>query len=190
MALPTPILLINEEYIKNYTWLNSSVDATLIKPAIMLAQDIHLQQLLGTDLYNAILDGIRNNNLTDDLRTLLDNYIMNPVCWWSMYELIPHLYIKMDNGALAVRTSTDTQTISTSDMEGYKQQALQKATFYGNRLIDYLFKHSGTYAQYTSNLENQLWSNYRSNTSTVVEIGQARPDHSARWKFMVGAKRY
>jgi hypothetical protein len=190
MALLAPVLLIDENYIKNYTWLNDSVDATLLKPAILLAQDKHLQEVIGTDLYQAIINGIRNNNLSTDLQTLINDYIMIAVCWWTIYEVAPHLYIKTDNGSLMIRTSSDTQSVTDANVQDYRNQARESAVFYTNRMIDYLWKNSGLYVEYTTNSKNQLWSNPRANKSVVMEIGQARPDHSAMWKFMVGAKYY
>lgn len=190
MALLAPVLLIDENYIKNYTWLNDSVDSTLLKPAILLAQDKHLQEVIGTDLYQSIINAIRNDDLTEELQTLINDYIMISVCWWTIYEVAPHLYIKTDNGSLMIRTSSDTQSVTGSDVQEYKNQAREHAVFYTNRMIDFLWKNSGLYEPYTTNLQNQLWSNPLANKSVVMEVGQARPDHSAMWKFMVGAKYY
>ena len=54
MALQPEVLLIDENYIKKYTWINGSVDPLLLYPAIYLSQDKYAQLYLGTDLYNRI----------------------------------------------------------------------------------------------------------------------------------------
>ena len=40
MALTPEVLLIDENYIKKYTWVNGSVDPLLMYPAIYIAQDL------------------------------------------------------------------------------------------------------------------------------------------------------
>jgi len=62
MALQPEVLLIDENYIKKYTWINGSVDPLLLYPAIYLSQDKYAQLYLGTDLYNRIKE--------DDVRSV------------------------------------------------------------------------------------------------------------------------
>ena len=44
------VLFISEETIKKSTTINGNVDIELLLPYIKVAQDIHVHQLLGTDL--------------------------------------------------------------------------------------------------------------------------------------------
>jgi len=105
MALQPEVLLIDENYIKKYTWINGSVDPLLMYPAIYLAQDKYAQLYLGTDLYNRIKEDVVNDDITGAYATLLDNYLRRMIMWWTMYEVLPHLYVKTDNGSLVIRTS-------------------------------------------------------------------------------------
>jgi hypothetical protein len=68
-----------------------------------------------------------------------------------MVELIPSLYVKMDNGSLVIRTSEDTTSISQSDLHREVERARQNAQFYTFRLYDYLCNNSSLFPEYTSN---------------------------------------
>jgi len=48
------VLFVSEDTIKKSTTINGNVDVELLLPYIKVAQDIHIHQLLGTDLYDKI----------------------------------------------------------------------------------------------------------------------------------------
>ncbi len=58
------ILLISETILKERTKLHSNVDPKLLFPDIKVAQDMYIEPLLGTALYNKILDDINAGTLT------------------------------------------------------------------------------------------------------------------------------
>jgi len=171
MALEQAVILVSENYMKQYTFINGSVDPNIFKPCAILAQDEHIQQVIGTDLFNKILNDIRNNTLSGNYLTLVDSYMLKAVAWWTMYELLPHLYMKTDNGSIVVRTSDDSTPISSQDLQNYRDQVREKAQFYTQRMIDYLCFNSGLFPELNTNTLQQLSSNPKANRSTIFEIG-------------------
>lgn len=171
MALEQAVILVSENYMKQYTFINGSVDPNIFKPCAIVAQDEHIQQVIGTDLFNKILNDVRNNTLAGAYQELVEKYMLKSVAWWTMYELIPHLYMKTDNGSIVVRTSDDSQPISAQDMQNYKDNVREKAQFYTQRMIDYLCKNSGDFPELNTNTLQQLSSNPRANRSTIFEVG-------------------
>lgn len=154
MALTAEVLLVNTEYLKSLTNLNGAVDDNLIVPSIILAQDKYLQQWLGTDLYKKIRNdvaGIDGGTITGAYEVLLNQYIRKVVCWWTMVELTPALYVKLDNGQLAIRQGSNTAPISQADFNRELERSRQNAQFYTQRLIDYLCHNTSLYPEYTSN---------------------------------------
>jgi len=151
MALTAEVLLVNTEYLKSLTNLNGAVDDNLIVPSIILAQDKYLQQFLGTDLFVKIKSDVSTSSITGVYETLLDQYIRKVVCWWTMVELVPNLYVKLDNGQLSIRTGANTAPITQGDLNREDSRARQNAQFYTQRLIDYLCHNNASYPEYTSN---------------------------------------
>jgi len=73
----TTVQLISEAKIREFTDMNNNVDSKLIVNAIRESQDIDLQRLLGTLLYDKILSDVQSNTLTGAYQSLVDDYIQN-----------------------------------------------------------------------------------------------------------------
>ncbi len=151
MPIPSEILFINKEYLTKYTQLNEAVDTNLIRPAVYLAQDKYIQLWLGTDLMNKIKSDIQNNTLSGVYETLLNNYIVKPTAWWTMVELYPSLVYKLDNGNVVSRQSEDTTPVTKGELDSLVDKARDNATFYTQRLVDYLCDNNSSFPEYTSN---------------------------------------
>ena len=71
----TDVFLISEANLRQFTDLNNNVDSKLLSSAIRESQDIEIQRILGTKLYNKILDDIQNNTLSGDYQTLVVDWV-------------------------------------------------------------------------------------------------------------------
>ena len=151
MALTTEVLFVNPDYLKRLTNLNGSVEDSYVIPSVIITQDKILQQYLGTDLMEALLAHIKNSTLTGDNEVLVDEYIRKTVAWWTMVDLIPSLYVKIDNGGLVIRMAENTTPISPADLHREVERARQNAQFYTERLVSYLCQNSGLFPEYSTN---------------------------------------
>ncbi len=157
MAIPQEILLINEELLKKYTPLTDAVDPNIIRPCIYVAQDMYLQNFLGTNLTNKLKDDVANNTLADQYATLLNDYVIKLLIWWVMVELYPSLLYKHDNGNLVSRQSEDTTPVTKGEMESLKEKARENARFYTKRMVDYLRFNTNLFPEYTNNTDNNIF---------------------------------
>ncbi len=157
MAIPQEILLINEELLKKYTPLTDAVDPNLIRPCIYVAQDMYLQNFLGTNLTNKLKDDVTHNTLADQYETLLNEYVIKLLIWWVMVELYPSLLYKHDNGNLVSRQSEDTTPVTKGEMESLKEKARENARFYTKRMVDYLRFNTNLFPEYTNNTDNNIF---------------------------------
>ena len=156
MALTAEILFVNPDYLKRLTNLSGAVDDDRIVPSVIIAQDLQIQQILGTDLYEKIKSEIKAGTITGAYETLLDKYIRKATAWHTMVDLIPNLYVKMDNGSLVIRTSENSVTITEADLHREIERARQNAQFYSYRLSKYLSYNSGSFSEYSTNTEDKL----------------------------------
>ncbi len=151
MGLTTEVLFINPDYLKRLTSLNGSVEDAYIIPSVIVVQDKIIQQYLGTKLMDALLAHIKAGTLTGNDEILVDNYVRKCTAWWTMVDLIPSLYVKIDNGGLVIRSAENTAAISPDDLHREVERARQNAQFYTERLVSYLCQNSGLYPEYSSN---------------------------------------
>ena len=73
-----------------------------------------------------------------------------------MVELLPNLYVQLDNGGLVIRTAEHTSPVTTADLHREQENARQNAQFYTTRLVDYLRQNSGSFPEYSSNSGNDM----------------------------------
>ena len=78
----TTTFIISEEKLRQFTDINDNLDSKLIKNAVREAQDIYLQRLTGTSLYEYILAQIDANTLTGEYKKLVDDFQK----FWKEYQ--------------------------------------------------------------------------------------------------------
>jgi hypothetical protein len=183
MAIPQEILLINEELLKKYTPLTDAVDPNLIRPCIYVAQDMYLQNFLGTNLTNKLKDDVANGTLEDQYETLLNDYVIKLLIWWVMVELYPSLLYKHDNGNLVSRQSEDTTPVTKGEMESLKEKARENARFYTKRMVDYLRFNTNLFPEYTNNTDNNIFPDMNPYGKSNFLISDSYKTQRQRWSI-------
>lgn len=143
---------ISETFIKETTILNENVDPKLIAPAIIEAQDMHIQTIIGSELYNKIDTMIGDKSITGTTnapyKLLLDNYIQPALKYYTLAELVLPMSFKLMNKSISSRSSDNANPISVDDFALVRETFMNKAEFYGQRLMYYLLDNRNTYPEY------------------------------------------
>ena len=90
-------LFVDIDDVKRHTVLSGNIDDDKLVQFIEIAQDIRIQDYLGSDLYERLQEGILNNNLNTNEKMLLDTYITPMLIHWGASEAIPFLSYKFSN---------------------------------------------------------------------------------------------
>ena len=146
-------LYISATRIKKDTALGGSVDDNIIMPYILLAQDMFILPVLGTDLDTKLKSDIQGGSLTGAYKTLVETYIQPCLVQASFAELAPFLRLRFVNNAIVIMGATDqSSSASYEDIEPLMNRAKDAAEFYRQRMIDYLLdKGSAAFPEYASN---------------------------------------
>ena len=145
-------LFISATRLKKDTALGGSVDDNLIMPYILLAQDMNILPVLGTDLYEALKTKIQADSLSGDYKTLMETYIQPALVQFSFTTLVPYLRLRFSNNSVVVMGATEQSSSATYDeMKPLMDTATDAAEFYRQRLIDYLRNNSSSFTEYSSN---------------------------------------
>jgi len=83
-------LFISTNDIVKFTNLNGNLDPDIYTQYIYQAQQLHIQNYLGTKLYDKINDGIVASNLASPYTTLLSKYIKPMVIHCAMVDFLPY----------------------------------------------------------------------------------------------------
>ena len=150
-------LYISSTRIKKDTALGGSVDDNIIMPYILLAQDMFILPVLGTDLDAKLKAEIQAGSLSGAYKTLVETYIQPALVQFSFTELAPFLRLRFVNNSVVVMGDTDTGSSATyEDIKPLMDRSKDAAEFYRQRLIDYLRNNSSSFSEYTSNSGSDL----------------------------------
>ena len=145
-------LYISATRIKKDTALGGSVDDNIIMPYILLAQDMFILPVLGTDLDDKLKSDIQGGSLTGAYQTLVETYIQPALVQFAFAELAPFLRLRFVNNAVVIMGATDqSDSASYEDIKPLIDRANDAAEFYRQRLIDYLRNNTSSFSEYSSN---------------------------------------
>ena len=147
MALPTQ--LVTRDEILQRTPLGGNIDQDKIVPHIITAQDIELQTVLGTNLYNAVLGG--------SYPSLLDTLIKPMLCHYIAANFYLFHAFDVGNGGIYRHQSENSFTPSLSEIDRLHMEQKAKAVHYRTRLVDHLCYDSSQYPEYISNTEDGMY---------------------------------
>ena len=145
-------LYISATRLKKDTALGGSVDDNLIMPYILLAQDMNILPILGTDLDAKLKTEIQADTLAGAYKTLVETYIQPALVQFAFSTLAPYLRLRFSNNSVVVMGATEQSSSATyDDIKPLMETATDAAEFYRQRCIDYLRNNSSSFSEYTSN---------------------------------------
>ena len=152
-------LFCSADYVKKHSIVGGSLDGDKLKQFIKIAQDTHIQNYLGTELYEKLEDLVVANEISDvgneAYATLLNTYIKPMLAWYTQWEYFPFASYTLNNGGLFKRSPDNSETLTEGELNTLTQKAMDKAIFYTNRLLDYLCANSSSFAEYTQTTDGQ-----------------------------------
>lgn len=146
------VQLVSETTLKKLTLINDNVDVCYIAPAIEKAQDMGLQPLIGTCLFEKLCKLVESGQIgsADNLvyKTLLDDYVTPYLCQRVMADIQVPLFAKIRNAGIVQSQDQQTQQLTKGDVDYIRADYEYNATFYGKRLTEYLCANSTKYPEW------------------------------------------
>jgi hypothetical protein len=144
-------LFITPEDLKRNTSLSGSIDEDKFMQYILIAQEIHLQNYLGTNLYNRLQEGITASDLNANEVILLSDYVQNCLIHFANATYLPFAPWQVANGGVFKHTSENSVAADQSDIDYLVAAEKGLAEYYAQRLVDYLCDNSDLYPEYITN---------------------------------------
>lgn len=142
------VILFSEERIKSYTAIHENLQTQDLVPAILQAQDLYLQPMLGTKFYNSLKAKVLANTLSANEVILLSDYIAPYMMNWAFSMALPFIKYKVvDKGILSGNSETAQQT-TLDELQYLIAKVESTAQFYGQRLREFLFDNPGMFIDY------------------------------------------
>ena len=142
------VLFISEQRLKSLTAIHENVQPEDIMPYVVMAQDIYVQELLGTTFYNALKAAVSGSTLTAKETTLIDDYIAPTTANYSLYLALPTLNYKIKNKSVLNPSAEEADNTTLEEIKYLRNATLDSAQFYAQRTIDYLTANDADFADY------------------------------------------
>ena len=180
------VLLISEQKLKTQAPIDPNVDSDELRYGIQQAQNIYIQETLGTNFYNEILNQVEDGSISLSANTynkeLLDNFIQPALVAYSYYIILDNMFVKLVNVGLQQFRSEQSNPVGIKEFQYLKDQARDRAQFLDNLMRRHLVFENWKYPRYTQVTNNgQLIPEFGSPFRTSVILPT-----SNRWRYNYG----
>jgi len=142
------VLFISEARLKRLTAVHDNVEPQELTPFVVQAQDIYIQEILGTYFYQSLKDKITNDTISGYYQTLLNDYIAPTLANYAVYLAFPSLNYKIKNKAVLTPTSEESQSTDLSSLKYVRGSVQDTAQFYAQRTREYLRDNQEQFPEY------------------------------------------
>ena len=153
--MATALFINRTDLVKN-SILDGNVDTDKFIQFIKVAQQIDIQNLLGTDLYNKISGHIIAGNLAGNYLSLVNTYVQPTLIWFAQMNYIPFAAYQIKNGGVFKHSSETAQNVDKNEVDYLVGKAREYANYYSTRLVDYLSFHNDLFPEYNSNTDEDI----------------------------------
>jgi len=155
--MATALFITRKDLIKN-TALSGNVDTDKFIQFVKLAQEIHVRNYLGTDLYDKISQDIIDDDLSGDYLTLVNDYIQDMLIHFAMAEYLPFAAYSISNSGVHKHDSENSQLASKQEIDQLIAKERDYAEYYTNRFIEYMsFNAQSKFPEYYSNNNDDIY---------------------------------
>ena len=151
-------LLITRKDVVKFTAMNGNVDTDKFIQYIKIAQDVHIQNYIGTELLKAIQTKITNSTLTGDYLSLVTGYIKPMLIHWAMVEYLPFAAYTIANKGVYKHSSENSENVSKEEVDFLMEKERDIAQYYTDRFISYMsFNASSKFPEYYTNNNEDIY---------------------------------
>ena len=150
-------LLVTNTDIKRFTALNGNLDSDKFVQFVAIAQDIHIQNYLGTDLLNKIETDILASSLSGSYLTLVTDYVKPMLIHWAMVEYLPFSAYTLANKGVYKHTSENATNVEKEEIDFLIEKERNLAQYYTDRFISYMSFNNDSFPEYNSNSNEDVY---------------------------------
>ena len=152
-------LLITRDDLVRLTALGGNVDTDKFIQFIKVAQDIHIQGYLGTNLLDKIKQDIEDDTLADPYLTLLVKYIKPMLIHWAMVEYLPFAAYTIANKGVYKHSSENSENVDKAEVNYLVEKQRDIAQHYTERFLTHMGTYSAIYPEYNTNSSGDMYPN-------------------------------
>ena len=153
--MATALFISRTDLVKN-TIVDGNVDTDKFIQFIKIAQEIHIQNYLGSKLYDKITNDIINGTLGGDYLELVNDYLQPMLIHFAMVEYLPFCAYQIKNGGIFKHNSENSETVSKNEVDLLVQKERDFSEYYTRRFVDYMCFESKKFPEYNDNVNDDI----------------------------------
>ena len=156
-------LLITRDDLVRFTAVNGNVDTDKFLAFVKIAQDIHIQNYLGTKLLQKIQADIIANTLTGNYELLTETYVKPMLIHWAMVEYLPFAAYTIANKGVYKHSSENSENVQKNEVDFLIEKERQIAQHYTERFINYISFNNNLFPEYYNNQNGNMYPDSMNN---------------------------
>ena len=165
--MATALFIKREDLVRN-TVLSGNVDTDKFIQFIKIAQEIHIQNFLGTKLYDKISNDILAGTLSGDYLSLVTTYVQPMLIHYAMVEYLPFAAYTIANGGVFKHNSENSTSVEKLEVDYLVEKERKIAEYYTQRFVDYMSFHQNDFPEYNNNTNEDIYPDKDVQTSGWV----------------------
>ena len=129
--------LITETLFKQHSPVTSNTGIDEFVPYICIAQELHIDEVLGQPLMHELKEQVRQNALTPENSDLIVR-IAPALAFYAVYQALPFHWAAIVNKGITIRESENSKGIDIKDLAQLRHWIKDDADVLRNQLIDFL----------------------------------------------------
>jgi hypothetical protein len=150
------LFITRTDLVRN-TIIDGNVDSDKFIQFIKIAQEIHVRNFLGTNLYDKISSDIESDSLSGDYLTLKNDYIVPMLIHYAMVDYLPFAAYQVKNGGVFKHTSENSQSVDKAEVDYLVNKERDFAEYYTRRFIEHMSFNNSKYPEYNSNTNEDIY---------------------------------
>ena len=153
--MATALFIKRQDLVRN-SILDGNVDTDKFIQYIKIAQEIHIRNYLGTDLYNKISAEIIAGTLSGDYLELVNDFVQPMLIHYAMVDYLPFAAYQVKNGGVFKHRSENGDTATKEEIDFLVQKERDIAEYYTRRFIDYMSFNQASFPEYYTNSDDDI----------------------------------
>ncbi len=156
-------LLITDADLVKFTATNGNVDVDKFVQFIKIAQDIHIQNYLGTKLLEKIEADIIAGTLSGNYLNLVTTYVKPMLIHWAMFEYLPFAAYTIANKGVYKHGSENATNAEKNEIDYLTEKERSIAQHYTERFINYMCFNNYLFPEYNTNSNDDMYPDRMNN---------------------------
>lgn len=141
------VILIDPDVIRAETSLDFNTSGSFLLPAIVEAQAIDLEEVIGSCLLSALKQRVSDNEVEDQYKVLLEEYIHPFLKYAVLARIVVPITYKMANIGVVTTSDSEVHNISYADVALIKEYYIKERDVFKRRLQRYLCSHRSEFVE-------------------------------------------